>query len=272
MSAELLARQIQESFGDCAEHAPGGLGVPRGLRVVSIRVEEDVRGAERLERFEVGAHLLERPLAGDTRVVGERRLGQPEADAGTYGWHWLAQRRGDRAEAWEADVAEPRGPDPNGVPRVAVNDGAAERGIAAAADPDRRARVALRAWCRAHLAEGRERAFVRGDIVRPRWRDCRQVVIGHGAALREREGERLELLPRPADADAQDEPSTAQAIDIRRHACGQQRMAVRDDDHGRAELDAPGAAGEPGERGERIVEWRRVARVDVGRDRHVIRW
>ena len=86
----------------------------------------------------------------------------------------------------------------------------------------------------------------------------------------ERHAQRVELLARPADADAQDEAAPAQPVDIGGHARGLDGMAVGQDDHRRAELDAPGEPGEPGERGERIVERRGVARLHVGRDRHVI--
>ena len=68
------------------------------------------------------------------------------------------------------------------------------------------------------------------------------------------QAEHLELLPRPAHPDAEDEPAAADAIQGGRHAGGLERMAVGQHDHGEAQLHAAGQPGEPGERGERIVE------------------
>ena len=48
-------------------------------------------------------------------------------------------------------------------------------------------------------------------------------------------------------------------------------MAIRQDHDGRPELHAPRDAREPRERDEGIVEWRGIARDDVGRHRDVVR-
>ena len=123
---------------------------------------------------------------------------------------------------------------------------------------------------RVHVLEGDKRPGVRGDVLRPRRLDRRQVVVGDGAPTVERDADRLELLLRPADADAHDEPAPAQLIHAGQRPRRVQRMAVGDDDHRRADLDAARDAGEPAQRGEGLVERRRVARLDVGRDGHVV--
>jgi len=107
-------------------------------------------------------------------------------------------------------------------------------------------------------------------VVLPGGADREQVLVGQPAALAERDAERVELLPEPADADAEDQPATAEVIEVGGHPGDQQGMPVGHDDHRGAEQNSVGDAGQPGQRGERLVERRRVLLRDVGGDRDVV--
>ena len=60
---------------------------------------------------------------------------------------------GDLSEPRQAHVAQPVDADPDRMPGVAVQDGAAQRGVAGAADPDRRMRALHRVRSRADIPE-----------------------------------------------------------------------------------------------------------------------
>jgi hypothetical protein len=94
--------------------------------------------------------------------------------------------------------------------------------------------------------------------------DGPQIVVGQLPPLPERDAERVELLHRPADAHPEDQASPAEIVEIGGHPGDEQRVPVRHDQHGRPELDRVGEAGEPRERGERLVERRRVLLGHVG--------
>jgi len=73
-----------------------------------------------------------------------------------------------------------------------------------------------------------------------------------------------------ADADAEDQAAAAEIVEVGGHPGGQQGMPVGHDEHRGAQPDPAGDAGQPGQRGERLVERRRVLLRDVGRDRDVV--
>ncbi len=137
------------------------------------------------------------------------------------------------------------------MPGLAEAHRAEQRRPALAADPDRHAAAVV--------------AFVG-----PGGRDGRQMFVGDPAALVVGHSQGLELLPRPPDPDAQHQPAAAEVVEVGRHAGHQQRMAIGDDQHRGAERDARGDAGQPGERGERLVEGGGILRGDVGGDRHMV--
>jgi hypothetical protein len=112
---------------------------------------------------------------------------------------------------------------------------------------------------------------MRGHVLRPERLDRGQVVVGDRPAALEGHPERGELLAGPARAHAEDEAPARQPVEVRAHARGEQGMPVRQHDHRRAELHPVRDAGDPRERGERVVERRRVALLDVRGDRDVVR-
>ena len=104
----------------------------------------------------------------------------------------------------------------------------------------------------------------------PRGPDREQVLVGQPTAVAERDAERAELLRGPADAHAEDQPAAAEVVEVGGHPGDQQRVPVGHDQHGGAEPDLAGEAGQPGQRGERLVERRRVLFRDVRRHRDVV--
>jgi hypothetical protein len=94
-----------------------------------------------------------------------------------------------------------------------------------------------------------------------------QVLVGQLAAPGERYAERLELLPRTARAHPEHQPAAAELVEVTRHARHQQRMPVRQHDHGRAKPHSGGDARQPGQRGEELEEPTRAVR----RDRFLVR-
>ena len=95
-------------------------------------------------------------------------------------------------------------------------------------------------------------------------------LVGQLPPPRERDAERVELLHRPADAHPEDQASPAEVVEVRGHPGDQQRVPV-----GTIKTVVPGRilpvdAGQPGKRGERFVERRRVLRRDVRCHRNVV--
>jgi hypothetical protein len=90
-------------------------------------------------------------------------------------------------------LAEPAEPEPQRMPGVAEADRPAQAGVAVAADPDRYRAAAV------VLVVGPRRAH-----------------RAHRAQA-ERDAERVELLPRPADAHAQDQPAPAEVVQVGGH-------------------------------------------------------
>jgi len=138
------------------------------------------------------------------------------------------------------------------VPGVAQPDGPAQRGVAVAADPERDVPAPV----------------VR--LVPPRGPDREQVLVGQPAALAERDAERAELLPGPADAHPEDQAPAAEIVEVGGHPRDQQRVPVGHDEHRGAEPDPAGEAGQPGQRGERLVERHGVLLRHVGRQHDVV--
>jgi hypothetical protein len=94
--------------------------------------------------------------------------------------------------------------------------------------------------------------------------------VGELSAPLERNAQCVELLLGPADAYAEDQPPAAEVGEIRGHARDQQRVPVGRDQHGGAQPDPPGEPGEPRQRGERLIERRRILLGDVRGDRDVV--
>src|SRR5439155_22854493 len=155
------------------------------------------------------------------------------------------------------------------MPRVTVRDRSLHGGVAAPSHPDRGR--ADRQGARVDVAKAHEATFERRGLLRPARLDRLEILVRHRTARFEGDAERLELLLGPADPAAEDEASVTQAIDLRGHARGLERMTVGDDDDRRAQLDPACLRGEPPQRRERLPERRRIACGHVGCDRDVIR-
>src|SRR5881628_295162 len=114
-----------------------------------------------------------------------------------------------------------------------------------------------------YVLERGERAGVRRHVVGPETLDRGQVIVRDGAAAIERHTKRLELLLRPADAHPENEAAAAQSVHGRGHARGLDWVTIREDDHRASELDPASGGREPAERGERVVDRRRISGRDI---------
>src|SRR6267143_6276652 len=125
---------------------------------------------------------------------------------------------------------------------------AAERAVGVPADPDRDA--ALLAWPRQRV-DLRQRVVAtleaRRRLTPARAHDL-QVLVRHLAARREgRRRQRLELLPEPADAGAEDDPASREHVDGSQHLGRGHRVPVRNHEDARAEADPPRRVGQVAE-------------------------
>ena len=127
-----------------------------------------------------------------------------------------------------------------------------------AARPHRWMRLLGRARRERRPAEREIAAGIARLVGRPRGLDDREVLVGHRAALRERQPQVLELGLVPADADAEDEAAARDLVDRGRGLRGDERIAIRQHDHARAHLDPVRPPGEEGEERERVGPGRPV--------------
>src|SRR5712691_4070887 len=79
------------------------------------------------------------------------------------------------------------------------------------------------------------------------------------------------FLLSPANPYSKEQPTPAELVHIRCHTRDFYRVAVRQHDHRRANLDASRHAREPSQGCKRLVERRRIALLDIRRDGQVIR-
>ena len=77
-------------------------------------------------------------------------------------------------------------------------------------------------------------------------------LVAPGAPLLVRHAEQLDLFLHPADTRAQDDAPRRQMIERREHLGGEDGMTVGKNEHGRAEADALGHAGDEPERDQRL--------------------
>src|ERR1051325_7437855 len=133
-------------------------------------------------------------------------------------------------------MLEPLQVEADGMPCVAVSGSSPERGVTGTANPDRRMRCAQRPRRGVHLAERNPAAIVRDDILSPALADDLQVLIRHGAAVLERRAQSFEFLSRPTHARAENKTAAAQLVDVGGDARSLQRMAVRQNRDGSADL------------------------------------
>ena len=140
-----------------------------------------------------------------------------------------------------------------GVPAVTELGDAPEGARRVAADPDRDG--ALRGLRRhAERLEAHELAPVAHALVAPaRLHDADRLVTP-GPAPRVGHAEELDLLLHPADAGAQDDAARRQVVERRQHLRGEDRMAMGQNQHGRAEPDALGHARDESQRDQGLQE------------------
>ena len=138
------------------------------------------------------------------------------------------------------------------VPPLPVPRDPPERGVAVAADVDRRVRLLHRLRERARRREVVPAVVVLGHVVDPQRPHDLEVAVGEPAAILAAELERLELLADPPDADAEVEATARQVVDRRRLLRREQRLALGDQRHPGAEPERRRARGQEAERDERV--------------------
>jgi hypothetical protein len=119
------------------------------------------------------------------------------------------------------------------MPSVAVQDAAADGGVAGATDPDRWA--AHRKRASGYVFERDEPAVEADRLLGPGARDDLEVLVRHRSAGVEWQAECV-LPQRPAHPDAEDEPPTGEPVDVGRQPASVQRVPVRNNRDGRTEL------------------------------------
>jgi hypothetical protein len=153
---------------------------------------------------------------------------------------------------------------------VAEPPGAADRGVGAAADPERRSA----ALCRDRLDGDSVEREETSREARPRAPEertqRRHRLVRAGPALRHRHADRLEVLASlPADADAEDEPPTGEVVERGELLRDEAGVAQGQEHDARTDRDPPGPGGE-GREGDGDVEDRIPERdVVAGPDRVV---
>src|SRR5262245_47673688 len=105
------------------------------------------------------------------------------------------------------------------------------------ADPDRN-RALHGFWRHAEPLEPHELTAVAHALVAPAGFHDPDRLVAPGAALVVRHAEELDLLLHPANPGAEDDAAGRQMIERRQHLGGEHRMAMRQDEHRRAEPDA----------------------------------
>src|SRR5579859_2761332 len=143
-----------------------------------------------------------------------------------------------------------------GEEAVAEAAGAAGGRFRVATDDDRH-RFRDRLRIAADMIEFHELAREAGTVAGPQCAHGRDILVGALAATLEGNAERLELLLQPAYADAELDPAAAEIVE-RGDLLGQhQRVALRQDNHGRHEAQPRGCSGDPCQPDQRIGQFRR---------------
>ena len=178
-------------------------------------------------------------------------IGESQGDAGGQGRCRPLPLIGDGLHPIQR-LAEPGEGEPQRMPCLAEAYRPTQARVAVAADPDRYPPAAV------------VLVVVPGGTHRP------EVIVGQRPALLERNSECGELLPRPTDAHAEDQPSPAELVQVGGHASDEQWVPVRHDERRGPKPDPVGDAGQPGQSGKGFVERRRVLLGHVGCHRNVV--
>src|SRR5215472_9930229 len=116
---------------------------------------------------------------------------------------------------------------PDSVPSVAERGRAAERGIALAAEQDRRVRLLHRLRLEAQRPERERLALELGLRLCPEHLESARALARDCSAPGEVDPDCLEFLLEPACADAEHQASARQYVQADRQARGRERMAER---------------------------------------------
>ena len=197
------------------------------------------------------------PEVGESPDLAHERIGiltggEPQPGADRQGLHVPSDPAARGREVGEAGLHLRRARK-GGVPAVAELCDPPERARRVAADPD--GDRAVRGLGRhAQRLEAHELAPIAHALVTPAGLHDADRLVAPGPALRVRHAEELDLLLHPAHARAKDDAPRSQVIERREHLRGEDRMTVREDEHGGAEPNALGHASDEPERDQRLQE------------------
>ena len=124
------------------------------INVTIEGIQQHVLGAQLLQGFQVGSHLLERALASDTLVFRERRLSQAQPNMWTQRRYAFTLVSGNLLQARQVGVSQPVNTDANRGPGITIPYGTVQGRITGATDPDGRIGSTPWPWGRVHLLEG----------------------------------------------------------------------------------------------------------------------
>src|SRR5262252_7063366 len=121
------------------------------------------------------------------------------------------------------------------VPAVGQGHDAAQRGPRVAAHPERDVSP-YRLGKATHVLEGEESSLEAGALVAPAGAHDADRLVGPRAALIEGRAQQLDLLAHPSYARPENDPALREMVEGGEGLGGQHGMAVREDEHGGAEL------------------------------------
>ena len=125
----------------------------------------------------------------------------------------------------------------DGDPTITKSRHATQRSGAAAANPDRRMRLLHWLWEEGCVDE-LEVAPVEGDLLlRPQRTQETDILVGTLAAFTKGDPEQIEFFLQPARCDAKQEAASRQHVEARQLLRQHQRVAIRQDEHGRPQSD-----------------------------------
>src|SRR6266852_7168988 len=210
--------------------------------------------ADLLIMRDISQRVLEGSLVGEGSVGQRARIAAGLLDHLLDGADFLRQRLGVTPE----DMA---------VPSVGERRGAAQRGLAVTTGPDGWMRFLHRFWLATHVGEVHVTPVELRFRLRPQRLHRLKIFVGACAALMIWRIEEGELLLQPSDAGAENYPPAREDVESGDHIRGNYGMAVRDDEHARAEANRRGAGrnvAEDSQRFEKVVrriEWELALRV-----------
>ena len=150
-------------------------------------------------------------------------------------------------------------PVPGAVPLVGVLRHEAEHPRLLAGDQDRRAAWADRAWQQLDVLGAVVSALEAHSLAAEERREDLEPLLEAADAVVERVAEGVELGLVPSAAEAEDQATIAHLVELDRHLRGERRVAEREREHERADLDARRHRRDGGQDGPRLVDAGRLA-------------